>query len=393
MVALAWCFYLNGWNDGTIGPLLPRIQEYYNIGFVVVSMIFVVNCFGFIFGATANVYLSDKLGFGKVMVLGAVAQAITYAMQIPEGPFAVRVVAYFLAGFGVAIQNAGMNGYAGSLKKNTAKKLGLLHGSYGIGAFTAPLASTYFSTATHWSYHFIISLGFAILNILVLVAVFRGRLLDEVLVEEGEEPGEVQVVQAGVARESKFKQIFTSRIVHYMAMFSIIYIGVEVTVGGWIVTFIIRERQGGPNAGYISSGFFGGLAAGRLGLVWINQKIGERRALFIYSVICIALEATVWAVPSLIENAVAVSLIGVLLGPMYPILVNYAKDVLPRWLLTGSLGWIVGIGQAGSAALPFVTGLLAAKYGIVSLQPLLISMMILMVGLWALIPKAQRRVD
>lgn len=52
------------------------------------------------------------------------------------------------------------------------------------------------------------------------------------LVEEGEEPGEVQVVQAGVARESKFKQIFTSRIVHYMAMFSIIYIGVEVTVGG-----------------------------------------------------------------------------------------------------------------------------------------------------------------
>lgn len=31
MVALAWCFYLNGWNDGTIGPLLPRIQEYYNV--------------------------------------------------------------------------------------------------------------------------------------------------------------------------------------------------------------------------------------------------------------------------------------------------------------------------------------------------------------------------
>lgn len=31
MAALAWCFYLNGWNDGTIGPLLPRIQEYYNV--------------------------------------------------------------------------------------------------------------------------------------------------------------------------------------------------------------------------------------------------------------------------------------------------------------------------------------------------------------------------
>lgn len=83
-----------------------------------------------------------------------------------------------------------------------------------------------------------------------------------------------------------------------------------------------------------------------------------------------SLEATVWAVPSLIENAVAVSFIGVLMGPMYPILVNYAKDVLPRWLLTGALGWIVGIGQSGSAALPFIAGLLAANYGIGSLQPL-----------------------
>lgn len=29
-------------------------------------------------------------------------------MQIPEGPFAVRVVAYFLAGFGIAIQVHGL---------------------------------------------------------------------------------------------------------------------------------------------------------------------------------------------------------------------------------------------------------------------------------------------
>lgn len=31
MAALCWCFYLEGWNDGTTGPLLPRIQEFYNV--------------------------------------------------------------------------------------------------------------------------------------------------------------------------------------------------------------------------------------------------------------------------------------------------------------------------------------------------------------------------
>lgn len=82
------------------------------------------------------------------------------------------------------------------------------------------------------------------------------------------------------------------------------------------------------------------------------------------------LEVTVWVVPSLLENALAVSFIGLLLGPMYPILMNHSTGILPRWLLTGCLGYIASIGQAGSAVLPFLTGLLASKFGIASLQPL-----------------------
>ena len=29
--ALCWCFVLEGWNDGSTGPLLPRIQETYHV--------------------------------------------------------------------------------------------------------------------------------------------------------------------------------------------------------------------------------------------------------------------------------------------------------------------------------------------------------------------------
>lgn len=65
-----------------------------------------------------------------------------------------------------------------------------------------------------------------------------------------------------------------------------------------------------------------------------------------------------------------VSVVGVLLGPMYPIAMNESSRILPRWLLTGSIGWIAGFGQAGSALFPFITGSLAQKFGIKSLQPL-----------------------
>lgn len=60
---------------------------------------------------------------------------------------------------------------------------------------------------------------------------------------------------------------------------------------GWIVTYIIDVRGGGPTSGYISTGFFGGmqhfsliyfdlsldsagLMAGRLALLWVNEKVG-----------------------------------------------------------------------------------------------------------------------
>ena len=83
-----------------------------------------------------------------------------------------------------------------------------------------------------------------------------------------------------------------------------------------------------------------------------------------------SLELIVWLVPSLIGDAVAVSLIGAFLGPIYPILMNRAGRVVPRWLLSGSIGWIAGFGQAGSAILPFITGAIASKTGIRALQPL-----------------------
>lgn len=84
----------------------------------------------------------------------------------------------------------------------------------------------------------------------------------------------------------------------------------------------------------------------------------------------------VWFVPSLIGNAIAVSFMGMFLGPIYPIVMNQAGRILPPRLLTGSISWIGGIGQAGSAFMPFVTGALASSKGIQSIQPLCVPMLL-----------------
>ena len=98
--SLCYSLFLAGWNDGTTGPLLPRIQQVYHVrpsaltyrkhwpdlqvGFAIVSLIFVFACFvsvgypgnfwrqswyllqGFVSGAFLNFAITDRLGFGKV---------------------------------------------------------------------------------------------------------------------------------------------------------------------------------------------------------------------------------------------------------------------------------------------------------------------------------------
>ncbi|KAF8903955.1 major facilitator superfamily domain-containing protein [Gymnopilus junonius] len=367
-LSLCWSVWLMGWNDGTAGPMLPRWQEQYKVGFSVVSMIFVGSCFGYICGAALNVWLNDRVGMGKILVLGAVCQSIGYAIIIPAPPFPLLICAYVIVGFSESIQNAQANGFVGSLHEHMSTKLGMMHGAYGFGALTTPFSSTYFSGFANkkWAYHYILSEFFSLLNLCFIIYVFRFRRQEDVLLEGGQEPSADSTVhpQGG----SKYRQIFALKSIPLLTIFSVIYIGVEVTLGGWIVTFIIRERHGGHSSGYISSG----LTLGRIGLMWLNKMVGAHRIIIIYSLIAIALELTIWFVPSIIENAVAVSLIGLVLA---------------------CVGLVAGIGVAGSAAVPFVTGLLAAKYGIASLQPLMISMISVLLLVWMCVPKTARRVE
>ncbi|TFY59023.1 hypothetical protein EVJ58_g6040 [Rhodofomes roseus] len=372
--ALCYSYFLEGWNDGSLGPLLPRIQKYYNIGLDVVSLLFVFMTLGFIGGAMANVYLNQRIGFGKVVVVGAVLQLAGYIMIAPAGPFVLMNVGVAFAGLGIAMQMAQCNGFVGSMKQH-----GIMAETRpaGLGAFVSPLVATHFSTVRHWSFHYVIAASIAASNIVCLAVVFRLRRQEDVLADAGQValPGETpaqapQAPQTSSGGRNAYTQILRVKEVHLLSIFCLIYVGVEVSLGGWIVTFVEEKRGGNATAGYISSGFFGGLMLGRIVLLWFNHKLGERWSILTYGALVIVLEVTIWTVPSLVENAVAVSLIGLLMGPMYPIMMNHSTALLPQWLRTGAMGYIAGIGQTGSAVLPLVTGLLASKFGIGALQPL-----------------------
>ncbi|KAG8809915.1 hypothetical protein FRC17_003175, partial [Serendipita sp. 399] len=382
IAAMCYALFLAGWNDGTIGPLLPRIQTVYHLGFTIVSMVFIAGCLGFLTGALANMYWSERYNFGILMIGSSIAQVIACSVQAAAPPFPVFCLMVALNTFGSSIQDAQANGLIASLHEHSSEKMGLIHALYGLGAFCSPLVATQFAQLRRWSFHYLTCLGFALINTTVLALTLKNLSLDTLLRSIGSPPasdittptveledrgrnGDVEEslgqapTQHVAAEKGPLSRIFGNMAVQLMALFIFIYMGVEVAIGGWTVKFLIDVRGGGPSSGYVSSGFWGGLTVGRIALLWLNKKVGERRVVFIYAILAIGLELVVWFVPSLVGSGIAVSFVGVLLGPMYPICMNHAGRVIPRKVLAGSIGWMAGFGTTGAAAVPFVAGALA----------------------------------
>ncbi|KAJ3907230.1 major facilitator superfamily domain-containing protein [Lentinula edodes] len=378
------CMFAIGFNDASAGPLLPRMQSVYQISFLIVSLLFIFACVGFILGACLNVLVSDHVTFGKVTMCSCILQMIAFTLAIPAPPFPVFVLGYFINGIGSALQIAQVNGYLVVMGHNVNLKVALSQASYGAGAFVAPLVATQFSAMRHWSFHYLVSLSMVTTNAFLTSAIFRLQSKEDCRAQLG-----LEAMEPETSEHSPFRQIMNLKSVHILAAFIFLYVGTEL-FSGWTVTYIIQQRDAGARSGYIASGFWGGILLGRIILIPLNNWLGDRLVMLIYIVLAIGLEIVVWLVPSLIGNAVAVSLVGLFFGPMFPVALSASRKVIPRWIYTGAIGWITGIGQAGSAALPFLTGALADAVGISSFQPLLVGMMSAMIAMWLLVPRPTR---
>jgi len=257
-----------------------------------------------------------------------------------------------------------------------------MHAAYGVGALTAPLSATHFAQS-QWTHHYLVSLFLCICNTVILAKVFKFQTQDECLRQAGEVPPD----KIKEIHQDKFIQLMGNKTVHLLALFVMFYVAVELTTTGWIVTFMLVIRGGGPSSGYVSAGFYTGLTLGRVVLLEVTKKIGNTYAIYTYILLAFLFQLVVWLVPSFPIGAISVCIIGLFLGPIYPTVMEHTARVLPHHLVNGTIGWISACAAAGNALLSLMTGAMASKWGIESLQPLLLGMMIIAFTLWSFVPK------
>ena len=145
--------------------------------------------------------------------------------------------------------------------------------------------------------------------------------------------------------------------------------------------------------GNVTSGFWAGITVGRFVLTHFAHKHGEKMAVGVLVIGAAAFQLLVWLVPNIIGDAVAESIVGLFLGPVYPCATAIFSKLLPRNIQINSLSFITSMGSSGGAVVPFITGLMAQSLGTVVLHPIVLFSFSIMMISWSLLPRARKRTE
>jgi fucose permease len=364
--------------------------RHYGIGYGVVSLIFVGNALGFITAAVFIDTLRDRFGRAKSLAISQAVMTACYVPVVVGAPFAAIVICFFLAGFGMSVNLALSNTFCGRLRNGTTV-LGAVHGSYGIGGTLGPLIATALVTqaGASWNHYYFLPLGLAIFN-----AGFAAWSYWNFESDSGHAPlitSEDSRSPSATGFYAMFSAI-ASRVVLLGAMFIFAYQGAEVSISGWVISFLITERDGNPSSvGYVTSGFWAGITLGRFLLSGPAHRVGEKAFVYAAVVGAAVFELLVWLIPNVIGNAVAVSIVGLLLGPVYPCAVAVFMKCLSRREGLRAMSIISAFGSSGGAVAPFTTGILAQAAGTFVLHPIAIGLFAVMLVCWYGLPRPHKR--
>jgi fucose permease len=76
-------------------------------------------------------------------------------------------------------------------------------------------------------------------------------------------------------------------------LFVSLYTGAESGEAGWVVSFMMRERNGGAMSGYTSAAFYSGLTSSRFMLLHLANFLSEKIAVALYFVVALAMQVVI----------------------------------------------------------------------------------------------------
>ncbi|KAI0016276.1 tRNA wybutosine-synthesizing protein [Xylariomycetidae sp. FL0641] len=378
-LATILCFVIMGMSDAAIGALLPYIGPYYGVSYTIVSLIFLAPWGGYLVAAFCNNLVHYHLGQRGVAVLGPLGRILGYVALCVHPPFAALPPLMLLVGFGNGIEDSAWNAWVGNMRAAN-ELLGFVHGAYGLGATIGPLVATAMVTKARlpWFTFYYIMLGLSVAELCLTTTTFweatgaryRAAHLSQ---NEGE--------------RTTTRKVMTKPVPWFVACFLLGYVGAEVSLGGWIVSFMLDVRAAEPfDAGLTVVFFWLGLTIGRVTLGFVTGRIGEKLAITVYLLLCVALQLLYWLIPSFVASAIFIAFEGFFLGPLFPAAIVAATKLLPSDQHVSAIGFAAAFGGGGAAVFPFAIGAIAESRGVWVLQPIILAILVFILLIWSCLP-------
>jgi fucose permease len=141
-----------------------------------------------------------------------------------------------------------LNAFIGQLKDSTAL-LGFSHAFYGLGCAISPIVATRMVEAgLGWNSYYYVLLGWSILNTITITTTYHPKFMktkngdDEIT----ELPTTMATADSSGALESPVRVrgplliVVTNRFCWLVALYLVLYLGLEISTGGWVVEFMIQ---------------------------------------------------------------------------------------------------------------------------------------------------------
>jgi MFS transporter, FHS family, glucose/mannose:H+ symporter len=357
----------------TLGAVLPSVIERFGIDTAVAGTLFLLMSFGILAGSLVFGPLVDRYGY-KGLLVGSAALIFVGLEGIAFAPsMAALRVAVLVIGFGGGVVNGGVNALVADVSAagERGAAISLLGVFFGVGAVGVPFALGMFLGNSSYT-AIIAGVGVVVLGALAFIAVTRF-------------PAPKQAQGFPIAEGAR---LVRDPVLLVFGLMLFLESGVELTVGGWASTFFRDElRVTGERALVFLSLYWLGMMLARLVLGGVLRHTAPARALLACIAVALVGAALMIGTTGLAAAAIGVFLLGVGFAATFPVVLGFVGDRYAH--LSGTAFSIVFVmALTGGMILPYLTGVLGAKYG---LRMSFLVVPIALVGIVVLLGVVRRR--
>ena len=339
-------FVILGLVAASLGPTLLSLSEQTDSQISQISYLFTARSLGYMLGSLYSGRLYDRLA-GHHVLIGMLIVTAVMAFLVPLIPllWLLNIVMLIMGGAEGGLDVGSNTLLIWLYRDKVGSYLNGLHFFFGVGAFVSPLIIAW-SVLKSGD----ITLGYWILGLLVLPVV-----LWLIRLPSPEPPSEAEKSRAGKINYS---------LVLLVAAFLFLYVGAEVSYGGWIYTFAVQQLNlsGVASAAYLTAAFWGALTLGRLLSIPIATRYRPRTILLTDLLGCLASITIILIWPqSIIAIWISTLALGLFMASIFPTTLSLAER---RMMITGRVTglFFVGVG-AGAMTIPWMVGQLFEGIG------------------------------